>query len=63
MITLYDRVYVKSQNTTGSVVDIVEDSYTVEKEGNAGPIFWNLSISDLEPVEKPQREEHQKRKK
>ena len=52
MIKLYDRVFVKSENVTGFVVDIVEDSYTVEKEGNVGPIYWNLSISDLLPVER-----------
>ena len=39
MIKLYDRVLIKSQNTTGFVVDIIEDSYTVKKEGNAGPVY------------------------
>ena len=39
---LFDKVYVKSKKTMGFIVDIVENSYTVEREGNAGPIFWNL---------------------
>lgn len=48
---LYDKVRVKSLNVIGFIVDIVEGSYTVEKEGNAGPIYWNLPENDLEPVE------------
>lgn len=48
---LYDKVRVKSQNIIGFIVDIVDDSYTVEKEGNAGPIYWNLPAADIEPVE------------
>ena len=48
---LFDKVRVKSQNVIGFIVDIVEDSYTVEKEGNKGPIYWNLPADDLEPVE------------
>ena len=47
---LFDKVYVKSQNTMGFIVDIVKDSYTVEKEGNAGPIYWNLPKDDLVPA-------------
>ena len=50
-MNLYDKVRVKSQNVIGFIVDIVEDSYTVEKEGNAGPIYWNLPADDLELVE------------
>ena len=48
---LYDKVRVKSQNAIGFIVDIVGDSYTVEKEGNKGPIYWNLPADDIEPVE------------
>ena len=48
---LYDKVRIKSLNVIGFIVDIVEDSYTVEKEGNKGPIYWNLPADDLEPVE------------
>ena len=48
---LYDKVRVKSQNIIGFIVDIVEGSYTVEKEGNKGPIYWNLPAEDLEPIE------------
>ena len=48
---LYDKVQVKSQNVIGFIVDIVEDSYTVEKEGNTGPIYWNLPADDIEPIE------------
>ena len=59
MIKLYDKVFVKSENVTGFVVDIIEDSYTVEKEGNSGPIYWNLSISDLIPVERRKEERNQ----
>ena len=40
----------KSQKTMGYIVDIVEDSYTVEKEGNAGPIYWNLPEDELVPA-------------
>ena len=47
---LFDKVYVKSQKTMGFIVDIVKDSYTVEKEGNAGPIYWNLPEDDLVPA-------------
>ena len=47
---LFDKVYVKSKKTMGFIVDIVEDSYTVEKAGNAGPIFWNLPEDDLVPA-------------
>lgn len=47
---LYDKVRVKSHNVIGFIVDIVGDSYTVEKEGNAGPVYWNLSADDLEPI-------------
>ena len=49
-LKLFDKVYVKSQKTLGYIVDIVEDSYTVEKEGNAGPIYWNLPEDDLVPA-------------
>lgn len=48
---LYDKVRVKSKGVIGFIVDIVKDSYTVEKEGNAGPIYWNLPEDDLEPIE------------
>jgi hypothetical protein len=48
---LYDKVRVKSLNVIGFIVDIIEDSYTVEKEGNQGPIYWNLPEEDLEPAE------------
>ena len=47
---LQDTVYVKSQKVRGTIVDLVEDSYTVEKEGNAGPIYWNLPEDDLVPA-------------
>lgn len=50
-MNLYDKVRVKSLNVTGFIVDIVEDSYTVEKEGGVGPVYWNLQKDDLEPVE------------
>ena len=49
-LKLFDKVYVKSQKTMGYIVDIVEDSYTVEKEGNAGPIYWNLPEDELVPA-------------
>ena len=48
---LFDKVRVKSQDVIGFIVDIVEDSYTVEKEGNKGPIYWNLPADDLELIE------------
>lgn len=48
---LYDKVRIKSLDVIGFIVDIVKDSYTVEKEGNAGPIYWNLPKDDLEPIE------------
>lgn len=48
---LFDKVRVKSQNVIGFIVDIVKDSYTVEKEGNKGPIYWNLPADDLELIE------------
>ena len=47
---LFDKVYVKSKKTMGFIVDIVENSYTVEREGNEGPIFWNLPEEDLMPA-------------
>ena len=47
---LFDKVYVKSKKTMGFIVDIVENSYTVERVGNAGPIFWNLPEDDLIPA-------------
>ena len=49
---LFDKVYVKSQKTHGYIVDIVKDSYTVEKEGGYGPIFWNLPADDLISAER-----------
>ena len=51
IMELHDKVRVKSQNIIGFIVDIIEDSYTVEKEGNEGPIYWNLPKDDLEPIE------------
>ena len=48
---LFDKVRIKSLNVTGFIVDIIKDSYTVEKEGNKGPIYWNLPADDIEPVE------------
>ena len=48
---LYDKVRVKSMNIEGFIVDITDGYYAVEKEGNAGPIFWDLSEDDLEPIE------------
>ena len=47
---LFDKVYVKSKKTMGFIVDIVENSYTVEREGAEGPIFWNLPEDDLVPA-------------
>ena len=47
---LFDKVYVKSQKTLGYIVDIVENSYAVEKEGGYVPIFWNLLEDDLIPA-------------
>lgn len=44
----------------GFIVDIVENSYTVEREGNAGPIFWNLPEEDLIPPERLQEIEELK---
>ena len=49
---LYDKVYVKSQKTRGTIVDIIKDSYTVEKEGGYGPIYWNLSVDDIITAER-----------
>ena len=48
---LFDKVRIKSLGVTGFIVDIVKDSYTIEKEGNKGPIYWNLPEDDLELVE------------
>lgn len=53
-MNLYDRVYVKSQKTMGVIVDIIDDHYAVEKEGNAGPIYWYLPANDLIPSERLQ---------
>ena len=50
-LELFDKVRVKSLGVVGFIVDIVADSYTVEKEGNKGPIYWNLPAADLELVE------------
>ena len=47
---LFDKVYVKSKKTMGFIVDIIENSYAVEREGNEGPIFWNLPEEDLIPA-------------
>lgn len=57
---LFDKVYVKTRKTMGFIVDIVENSYTVEREGNAGPIFWNLPEEDLIPPERLQEIEELK---
>lgn len=57
---LYDRVYVKSQKVMGFIVDIIDDHYAVEKEGNAGPIYWCLSEDDLIPSERLQEIEELK---
>ena len=48
---LYDKVRVKKENATGFIVDITDEYYAVEKEGNAGPVYWGLTEDDLEPVE------------
>ena len=47
---LFDKVYVKSQKTLGYILDIVENSCAVEKEGGYVPIFWNLPEDDLIPA-------------
>ena len=52
---LFDKVYVKSKKTMGFIVDIIENSYTVEKDGDEGPIFWNLPEEDLKQLLKAQR--------
>ena len=49
-LVLFDKVRIKSLGVVGYIVDIVQDSYTVEKEGNRGPIYWNLPADDLEIV-------------
>ena len=56
MIKLHDRVFVKTQNAIGYVVDITGEFYAVEKEGNAGPIYWGLSLTDLIPVDRLKEE-------
>lgn len=48
---LYDKVRVKSKNIVGFIVLITDGWYAVEKEGNEGPIYWDLTADDLEPVE------------
>lgn len=48
---LYDKVRVKSKNIVGFIVHITDGWYAVEKEGNEGPIYWDLTIDDLEKVE------------
>ena len=60
---LYDKVYVHSRGTYGYIVDIVKDRYTVEKEGNHGPIFWLLPADDLSPEKVAVEWRHIKRKK
>lgn len=47
---LYDKVRVKSKNIVGFIVNITDGWYAVEKEGNEGPIFWDLKADDLELI-------------
>jgi hypothetical protein len=47
---LYDKVRIKSLNVIGFIVYISGEYYAVEKEGNEGPIYWEVTADDLEPV-------------
>ena len=51
-LKLFDKVLVKSENVVGFIVDISGDWYAVEKEGNEGPIYWELKATDLELVDR-----------
>ena len=48
---LFDKVCVKTKNVIGFIVHIADGWYAVEKEGNEGPIYWNLQADDLELIE------------
>ena len=49
-LKLFDKVLVKPENVVGFIVDISGEWYAVEKEGNEGPIYWELKATDLELV-------------
>ena len=45
---LYDRVYVKSKGAYGFIVDILRNGkFIVEKEGNQGPLFFDIPEDDM----------------
>lgn len=47
-----DYVRIKSKNITGTIVNITSaGTYDVEKDGNEGPIYWNVLKEDLEYIE------------
>lgn len=52
-IKLYDKVRIKSKNIIGFVVDVLNDKekFIVEKEGNEGPLFFDIDKDDLEVIE------------
>ena len=48
---LYDKVYIKSKNVVGFIVDILNDEKCiVEKEGNEGPLYFDIDETDMELV-------------
>ena len=51
MMKLYDKVYIKSRNAFGIIVDIVDDLYTLENVGYPTLIYWHLRKDDLYEVE------------
>lgn len=55
-IELYDKVKIKSKNIIGFVVDVLDvlddkEKFIVEKEGNEGPLFFDIDKDDLEVIE------------
>lgn len=53
-IKLHDYVRIKSMQINGVVVDLhpyPEGTCDVEREGNEGPVYFNVPIRDIEIIE------------
>ena len=49
---LFDYVHIVSRDVFGYIVDISKDGkMTIEKEGNEGPIYWDVEPNDVEFVD------------
>ncbi len=46
---LFDKVYIKSENVTGYIVDISSNNkFIIEKSGNEGSLYFGINEDDIE---------------